>query len=200
MPLVTGRVVLGFGPRREPGSYLCSFQALACFEIGPPLRWEERSDCYWSLPLYCGVTLLVLTLTPNLLTLQSVGVIDDGARQHQLFRFVTANSKSRYYRRSVGRSLLVSSPISGPRPDFCCCQTLAVLFMWGALSDERTGLPFVAFIFSRTWHLNWQFYLSAFYIIICQESGLFWVHIIYSFIRNSSIYVKDKGKVVPLLN
>jgi hypothetical protein len=28
------------------------------------------------------------------------------------------------------------------RPDFHCCQTVAGLFMWGALSDERTGLPF----------------------------------------------------------
>jgi hypothetical protein len=31
------------------------------------------------------------------------------------------------------------SPIWGLRPDFCYCQTVAGLLMWGALSDERTG-------------------------------------------------------------
>jgi hypothetical protein len=30
----------------------------------------------------------------------------------------------------------------GLRPDFYYCQTVAGLFMWGALSDERTGLSF----------------------------------------------------------
>jgi hypothetical protein len=117
-------------------------------------------------------------------------VIDDGARQHQLFRFVTAKSKSRYDRPWVCRSVFVSSPISGPRPDFCYCQTLAVLLVCGALSDERTGLSFVAVILSRTWHLYLQFYLSAYYILICQESGPLWVYIIYTFIRNSSTYVR----------
>jgi hypothetical protein len=29
-----------------------------------------------------------------------------------------------------------------PRPDFCCCQTVAGLLMWGALPDERTGRSF----------------------------------------------------------
>jgi hypothetical protein len=43
-----------------------------------------------------------------------------------------------YGRLSVGQSVLVSSP----RPDFCCCQKVAGLPIWGALSGERTGLPF----------------------------------------------------------
>jgi hypothetical protein len=34
------------------------------------------------------------------------------------------------------------APICGLRPDFCYCQTVASLLMWGALSDERTGLSF----------------------------------------------------------
>jgi hypothetical protein len=33
-------------------------------------------------------------------------------------------------------------PIWGPRPDFDYCQTVASLLMWGALSDEKTGLSF----------------------------------------------------------
>jgi hypothetical protein len=32
--------------------------------------------------------------------------------------------------------------IWGPRPDFYRCQTVAGLLMWGALSDDRTGLSF----------------------------------------------------------
>jgi hypothetical protein len=34
------------------------------------------------------------------------------------------------------------APIWGRRLDFCYCQTVAGLLMWGALSDERTGLSF----------------------------------------------------------
>jgi hypothetical protein len=34
------------------------------------------------------------------------------------------------------------TPIWGLRPDFYYCQTVADLLMWGALSDERMGLPF----------------------------------------------------------
>jgi hypothetical protein len=41
--------------------------------------------------------------------------------------------------------------------------------MWGAFSDKRTGLSFVAVILSGTRHLYLQFYLSAFYII-----GFWW--------------------------
>jgi hypothetical protein len=34
------------------------------------------------------------------------------------------------------------APIWGLRPDVYYCQTLAVLLMWGALSDEKSGLSF----------------------------------------------------------
>jgi hypothetical protein len=103
----------------------------------------------------------------------------------------TVKSKSHYDRRSVGQSVLVSSPIWGPTPDFCYSQTFAVLSMWDDLSDERTGLSFLAVIISSTWHLYLQLYLSAFYTFldICQESGSLWIYIIYSFICNCSIYV-----------
>jgi hypothetical protein len=37
---------------------------------------------------------------------------------------------------------LNKAPTLGLRPDFYYCQTVAGLFMWGALSDERTGLSF----------------------------------------------------------
>jgi hypothetical protein len=35
------------------------------------------------------------------------------------------------------------APIWGLRPDFYYCQTFAGLLMWGALSDERTGLAVI---------------------------------------------------------
>jgi hypothetical protein len=37
---------------------------------------------------------------------------------------------------------LILRPIWGLRPDFYYCQTVAGLLMWGAFSDERTGLSF----------------------------------------------------------
>jgi hypothetical protein len=43
----------------------------------------------------------------------------------------------------VSQSVLVSSPIWGPTPDFCYCQTVAGLLMWDALSDERMHLLFI---------------------------------------------------------
>jgi hypothetical protein len=36
----------------------------------------------------------------------------------------------------------VLSPIWGPRPHLCYCQTVACSFLWGAFSDEMTGLSF----------------------------------------------------------
>jgi hypothetical protein len=36
----------------------------------------------------------------------------------------------------------IKAPIWGLRQDFYYCQTLAGLLIWGALSDERTGLSF----------------------------------------------------------
>jgi hypothetical protein len=65
----------------------------------------------------------------------------------------TVKSKSHYDLRSVGQSVLVSSPIWRPRPDFCYCQKFADLLMGGALSDERMGLSFIAVIASGLSHL-----------------------------------------------
>jgi hypothetical protein len=44
---------------------------------------------------------------------------------------------------SVSQSVLVSSPIWGSWPDIYYCLTLTVFLLWGALSDDRTGLSFV---------------------------------------------------------
>jgi hypothetical protein len=71
-------------------------------------------------PLYWGVTLLSLTLTHS--------------------TYSTLWKSNLYYdRRSVGQSVLVSSPIWGPRPHFYYCQTVAGLLMWGAPPWREDG-------------------------------------------------------------
>jgi hypothetical protein len=62
--------------------------------------------------------------------------------KYDFIDYDSSKSKLCYDRRSVGQSVLVSSPILGPTSDFYYCQTAAGLLMWGALSDERTGLSF----------------------------------------------------------
>jgi hypothetical protein len=53
-------------------------------------------------------------------------------------------SLSLMLRPTVSRPVLSlnKAPIWDLRPDFYYCQTVAGLLMWGALSDERTGLSF----------------------------------------------------------
>jgi hypothetical protein len=126
-------VSLGLGSRWNPWPYFfVHSKTFTCFEMGPPQR-QEGSDYCRSLPLYWGVT-RAGTYSPTSRFLHT-----------PLTNF---RSKSHYDRRSVGQSVLGSSPISGPRPDFCYCQTFAVSSTWDALSDERTGLSFVTVIFS----------------------------------------------------
>jgi hypothetical protein len=55
----------------------------------------------------------------------------------------SSRSKSQIYVTTDGQSASMpwcQDPIWGPRPDFCFCQRVAGSLMWGALSDERTGL------------------------------------------------------------
>jgi hypothetical protein len=57
-----------------------------------------------------------------------------------------------------GQSAILSwcqTPIWDLRPNFYYCQTIAGLLMWGALSDERTGLPFTIAAGSRQRSYSW---------------------------------------------
>jgi hypothetical protein len=61
------------------------------------------------------------------------------------YRLCLTESRSQSYVMTDGQLASLSScqgSIWGPKPDFCYCQTVAGLLMWGALSDERTGLSF----------------------------------------------------------
>jgi hypothetical protein len=65
-----------------------------------------------------------------------------GIRPHK-----TPESVSESYVTTDGQSASLSwnkAPIWGLRPDFHDCQTVAGLLMWGALSDEMTGLSFTS--------------------------------------------------------
>jgi hypothetical protein len=58
---------------------------------------------------------------------------------------LTSESESESYITTDGQSASLSwnkAPILGLRPDFYYCLTVAGLLMWGALSDDRTGLSF----------------------------------------------------------
>jgi hypothetical protein len=58
---------------------------------------------------------------------------------------MTTESESESYVTTDGQSASLSwnkPPIWGLRPDLDYCLTVAGLLMWGALSDERTGLSF----------------------------------------------------------
>jgi hypothetical protein len=59
--------------------------------------------------------------------------------------FLQQGVESESYNTTDGQSASLSwnkAPIWGLRPDFYYCQTIEVSLIWGALSDERTGLSF----------------------------------------------------------
>jgi hypothetical protein len=56
-----------------------------------------------------------------------------------------SQSQSESYVTTDGQPASLSwnkAPIWGLRPDLDYCLTIAGVLIWGALSDERTGLPF----------------------------------------------------------
>jgi hypothetical protein len=104
-----------------------------------------------------------------------------------------SQSQTRCDRRSVGPSVLLSSRILGPRPDFCYCKTAAGL-LCVAPSLTRGGVCrlrlllalanagiFAAVKISSTCRLYLEFYMSGFYMV--------WTPAIYNFTCNSSVYI-----------
>jgi hypothetical protein len=69
-------------------------------------------------------------------------------RLHPGGSLIAFSSQSQSYVTTDGHSASLSwnkAPIWVLRPDLCYCQTFAGLFVWGALSDERTDLSFTTF-------------------------------------------------------
>jgi hypothetical protein len=160
---------LEVGPslRRGPGSVFLCRRYICCIVVSSPVQEiaagpRQHGDSWFRVPRDSW-----RLWEPSDLRLSSRGSLTTGYWQldDQWLLAVKVT-----LRQTVGQSVLVSSHIWGPRPDICYCQAFAVLSMWGALSDERTGLSFVA-------------------VTVVKDSGSLWVQIIYSFICNSSIYV-----------
>jgi hypothetical protein len=79
---------------------------------------------------------------------------DDDSPLHRL----TFNWQLTWFESKLGQSVGLSwcqAPIWGLRPDFCYCQTVACLFVWDALSDQRSGLPFTIAAGSRQRSRPW---------------------------------------------
>jgi hypothetical protein len=69
--------------------------------------------------------------------------------QTPVIELTKLQSQCQSYVTTDGQSANLSwcqAPIWGLRPDFYFCQAIAGLLMWGALSDERTDLPFTSTI------------------------------------------------------
>jgi hypothetical protein len=76
-----------------------------------------------------------------------------------------SKSKLYYDRRSAGQSALVSSTRLGLRPEFYYCLTVAGLLMWGAISDERTGLLLTSAAGPRQRSHSWYRVPTIFYYL-----------------------------------
>jgi hypothetical protein len=92
------------------------------------------------------VTELVLIYEP--VTYESLRTNDEREITYDL----TLESESESYVTTDGQPVSLSwnkAPIWGLRPDLDYCLTVAGLLVWGALFDERTGLPFAIFTGTR---------------------------------------------------
>jgi hypothetical protein len=103
--------------------------------------WLTTNCCCWSLSYIWPLSLLAGTLEQQL----------PSSTQLTCFSLSTLpwlpgsqSSKSKLEWLTFGQPacLGVKHPSGAPRPDFYYCQAAEHLFMWGAFSDERTGLSF----------------------------------------------------------
>jgi hypothetical protein len=106
---------------------------------------KSKSHCDWRSvrqSVSLGVAPHLGLITRYLLLFDCYGLVIVGAPS--LTREDIAN-QSQSYITTDGQPASLSwnkAPSWGLRPDLCYCQTVAGFFMWGALSDERTGLSF----------------------------------------------------------
>jgi hypothetical protein len=134
--------------------YLLLFDSYGLVFVGRPLDGSVICICCWPLPAqyFSGPSPLVLATIyycPRFETSLFVASYDSqghggGIRPRPRLHTLT-ESESESYVTTDGQSASLSwnkAPIRGLRPDFYYRRTAAGLLMWGALSDERTGLSF----------------------------------------------------------
>jgi hypothetical protein len=85
--------------------------------------------------------------------------------------------QSQSYVTTDGQSASLSwnkAPIWGLRPDLYYCMTVAGLLMWGALSDERTGLSFARVTVSSSSSVvsMYNLHFTSYYMYIQYIQGL----------------------------
>jgi hypothetical protein len=89
----------------------------------------------------------LLHFKENIILTSKCGVSDSpkhGCTIHCVYK-LDCQSQSQSYVTTDGQPASLSwnkAPIWGLRPDLDYCLTVAGLLIWGALSDERTGLSF----------------------------------------------------------
>jgi hypothetical protein len=117
---------------------------------------SSTKSSYIELSLFhtvCALLRYVLSL-PSPLYLHHCPLLPS-SRSQRIFYLPTAEGRSYFTTdgQSVSQYVLVSSTFVGLAPRYCflsecCCLKFEVLFQWGAISDEKTGLQFTV------WSLN----------------------------------------------
>jgi hypothetical protein len=101
---------------------------------GPGTRWPSYIPRHW-----------VPFSSPPTTRRATVEVFEPASTGHSRY---ASQSQSQIYVTTDGQSASLSwlqAPIWVLRPDFYFCLTVAGLLMWGAPSDERTGLSFTMY-------------------------------------------------------
>jgi hypothetical protein len=125
-------------------------------------------DIYYSSTLYIDkLDELKLSDDNTILTL----VIITHTIHHHYIAPTLTHSLTEYLKVKVTLRLIVGQSVSltwGSWPDIYYCLTVTVLFLWGVLSDERTGLSFVYAAGSRQRSLSrvWVPWISRPYFTV----------------------------------
>jgi hypothetical protein len=104
---------------------------------------DTEIDYYYYYYYYCTIILFKFNNNNN----NDTEIDDDDDYYYYYCTIILFKFNSSCDRRSVGQFIFVSGPHSRPTTRYyflseCCCLKFAVLYLLGALSEERTGLQF----------------------------------------------------------
>jgi hypothetical protein len=152
---ICGLVSMGRLLWREDGSAVCSVITLEVeVEVRSSLRLTVSRSVCLGIEYPCGTSNQILFPVGMLLSeicgLLSMGRPlwrEDGSAVCSVITLEVEVEVRSSLRLTVSQYVLVSSTHVGLATRYyflseCCCLKFAVLYLWGALSDERTGLQF----------------------------------------------------------
>jgi hypothetical protein len=130
------------------------FLTVESVDVGRPF-WREVGSivlsCFWASPAET-----FLGLSPA--GLMTITYLRMRLNQPKSRSHVTTHSQS------VSQYVKVSSPLWDLWPDITFCPKVAVLSLWGALSDERSGLSFsvcsTLSVFTSSINVTWVLHFS----------------------------------------